>query len=274
MATDDVEEGPVPVGVFFDSETLGPLQLDLSRLDVKRYRLPRQFGYRDRRYDEPFHCPNDPEVYETDLSSTPWFFSWVIPDLGQHFPAIMLHDALVVGEGQPATHLGPELIEPKRVEADRIMRDAMRELGVGFVRRWLAWTGAMLATVWSTLQPQLWWRTLVVATFGLITVIGVISTLDLFDVVSWIPWMGDRSTIAELLLGGVAAVLIPLGLSVLWWRYWGVAAIGGIALAFVLQITISMIIVYLLYRFAEWGARALGLTKDGSGSTDGITSIP
>jgi hypothetical protein len=264
----------VPAGVFYDTETSGPLQLELSRLGPKSYRMPRQFGYRDHRYDQPFLCPRDTDEYTTDLSSVPWFFSWIIPDLGRHFPAIMLHDALVVSEGGKKEHDGPDLDEPKRAEADRVMRDAMGELGVGFVRRWLAWTGAMLATAWSSLQPRGWWRFLVVATFGLIAVVGALASLDLFDVISVVPWMGDRSTVAELLFGGLFAVVGPLLLSVFWGRFWLVAAIGGVALALVLHITVGIFVAFSIYRLGERAAVSLGLTRDGSRSTAGLDVAP
>ena len=248
-----------PPGTFFDAETGGPLQLELGRVGVRKYRLRRQFGYQDHRYAEPFICPNDVGSYDTDLASIPWFFSWIVPSRGAHFPAIMLHDALVVGDGDCPTHLGPVV---SREEADRIMRDAMGRLGVGFVRRWLAWTGAFLATAAGTMKPRWFWIGRLLVTFGTIIVLGALATLDVFDVFDVLPWMGDRSMIAELVSAAIGAVIIPLLLSVLWWRRWRAAAIGGLTLAVVYHVTIGMFVGWTVYQIVEWlAARVPGLTR-------------
>ena len=241
-----------PVGTFYDALTHGPLQLELRRVSKDDWRLLRRFGYRDHRYDEPFVCPHDVDDYQTDLASIPWFFQWVVPARGLHFPAIMLHDALVVGEGQPPTHIGPAV---DREEADRIMRDAMGQLGVGLPRRWLAWTGAMLATLASK-QPRAKWIALLLIGLLPIVALGVIATFDLFDwsLFGWkdqLPWMGDRGWFAELLAGGVAAVVLPLLWSVVWWKRWRVGAIAGVALAFVLHVTIIMGVAYAVYLLVD-----------------------
>lgn len=237
-----------PVGTFYDAQTHAPLQLELRRIDHREYRLLRRFGYRDHLYDEPFVCPHDVDEYSTDLASIPFFFQWVVPSRGTHFPAIMLHDALVVSEGDPATHLGPAV---DREEADRIMRDAMGQLGVGFVRRWLAWTGAFVATA-ATMQPRWFWRALLAITFGTIAALGVLATVDLFDWKAPLPWMGERSTFSELIRGGIGAVVIPAALSVLWLKRWRAGLIGGITLAFLLHVTAMMAVGWLVYRLLEW----------------------
>ena len=236
-----------PPGVFVDYETGGPLQLELARIGPGEFRLLREFAYRDQNYSEPFICPHDLADFDSDLASIPFFFSWILPARGTHFPAIMLHDCLVAPPGRPE-HRGPDV---DREEADRIMRDAMERLGVGFVRRWLAWTGAFLATAFVRLQPRWCWATLVVFHFALVTVLGVIATLDLFDVWNVLPWMGERGTVAELGLGALFAVIIPIVLSVLWLGRWRAPAIGGVLLALVLHITLGILAVYGLYRAAE-----------------------
>ncbi|MGI9622225.1 MAG: DUF1353 domain-containing protein [Acidimicrobiales bacterium] len=246
-----------PSETFYDEVTHGPLQLKLERLNHKEYRLLRRFGYRDHAYQEPFICPDDVDRYTTDLASTPWFFQWIVPPRGVHFPAIMLHDALV-HDGSP-THIGPKV---DREEADRIMRDAMGALGVGFVRRWLAWTGAFIATAASTMQPRWRWLLVLIVTFGTIGILGAIATLDLLDWWDVLPWMGDRGTLAELGFGLLGAVVIPLGLSALWGRRWRAGAIGGIALAIVLHITAAMFLVWVLYQAAEWLARGRTRSPD------------
>lgn len=241
-----------PAGVFFDAETGGPLDLELGRIGSKSFRVRRQFGYRDPAYEEPFICPHDVGEFKTDLASIPFFFSWVVPLQGLHFPAIVLHDALVHHSGSPE-NLGPVV---ERDEADRIMRDAMAQLGVGFVRRWLAWTGALLATAFSSMEPRWWWRSLSVLTFGLIAVLGALSTLDLLDVVDLVPWMGDQRLQRELFWGAAFAVVIPAGLAVFWGRCWRLPIIGGIGLALLFHVTAAMLLLHLLYRGLEWLTRS------------------
>jgi hypothetical protein len=236
-----------PVGAFYDAQTHGPLQLELRRINHEEYRLLRRFGYQDHMYDEPFVCPINVDTYRTDLASIPWFFQWAVPSRGTHFPAIMLHDALVIGEGDDPTHLGPEV---DREEADRIMRDAMGQLGVGFVRRWLAWTGAAAATI-ATKSPRLKSSLLLALTFLPIVVLGIVATIDLFDWWNPLPWMGDRNTGLELLGGALGAVVVPALLSLFWWPRWRVVLIGGIMLAFLLHVTLLMMASWLVYMGLE-----------------------
>lgn len=232
---------------FFDVETGGAIQLRLQQSGAG-FKLLRQFGYRDPRYSKPFIVPANTETFETDLASIPWFFAWLVPGLGTHLPAVLLHDGLVVNKGEPKTHLGPDV---DREEADRILRDAMASLGTPRIRRWIMWTAVILATAWRALQPSAWWRLLVVATLGTILVLGSIATLDLVDLWDVLPWMGDRVWWVELIGGAAFALLIPAALSVLWGRLWPAAAIGGITLAFLLHVTLMILALYSVYWVAE-----------------------
>ena len=242
---------------FFDVETQGPIQLQLQQ-DRAEFRVLRQFGYRDPHHEQPFVVPADVGSFTTDLASIPTLFVWLVPGLGTHLPAVVLHDGLVVPPGSGPTHLGPSV---DREEADRILRDAMASLGTPRMRRWLIWTGVMLATAWQALAPRWWWRTLVVATIGIVAVLGVLATLDLFDVWDVLPWMGDRPWWSEVGLGAVFAVIIPLAISLAWGRRWRVAAIAGIALAFLLHVTFILFVLWGLY----WVAESLVSRPEGTG---------
>ena len=147
---------------FFDAATGGTMVLQLEP-DGARFRILRPFGYRDPAYDEPFVVPKDVATFRTDLASIPWFFAWLVPGLGTHLPAVLLHDGLVVGPTEGKTHIGPDV---DREEADRILRDAMASLGTPVVRRWLMWTAVILATAFSTLRPRWRWAPLVVGTLA------------------------------------------------------------------------------------------------------------
>ena len=233
---------------FYDVETDGPIQLQLRQHGAD-FRVLRQFGYRDPRYGEAFIVPADVDTFTTDLASIPVLFAWLVPGLGTHLPAVVLHDGLVVSPGGKPTHVGPEV---DREEADRILRDAMASLATPRIRRWLMWTGVLIATAWSTLTPRWWWRTLVPATIAIVVVLGVIATLDLVDAWDVLPWMDDRPWWVELIGGSVLAVLIPLLVSTAWGRRWPAGAIVGIALAFLLHVTVVLLVLFGLYWMAEW----------------------
>jgi uncharacterized protein DUF1353 len=112
---------------FYDAEAGGELQLQLEPVGAE-FKILRRFGYRDPHYQEPFIIPADPVTFRTDLASIPWFFAWLVPGLGTHLPAILVHDALVLSKGEAPAHIGPAV---DREDADRILRDAMASLGTG-----------------------------------------------------------------------------------------------------------------------------------------------
>lgn len=232
---------------FYDVETGGPIQLQLEQKGAE-FRVLRQFGYRDPKHDDPFVVPDDVETFRTDLASIPPLFSWLVPGVGTHLPAILLHDGLVLGPGEPPTHIGPKV---DREEADRILRDAMASLGTPRIRRWLMWTAAILATCWSTLAPSWWWRTRVAGMIAIVVALGSLATLDLIDVWDVLPWMGDRPWWAEVVGGLVFAVIVPLAISTTWGRLWPAGAIAGVTLAFLLHVTVVLFALYNLYWLFE-----------------------
>jgi hypothetical protein len=241
-ATSDHQAGGVHGEGFFDPETGGRPRIELHREGPLSYRLARRFGYRDAHHAEPFLVPADVASFRTDLTSVPWVFGWLVPGLGTHLPAVLLHDALV-SDGDP-THLGPEV---SREEADRVFRDAMRHLGTPLIRRWLIWAGVAVGATWTTARPALYWRTLTVAFFFGLASLGVVTTLDLLDVGWRLPWLGERPWYQELVIGGVLAVLIPVVAALAWGRRWAVGAIGGVALAVLLPPTALVVPAFGVY---------------------------
>jgi hypothetical protein len=232
---------------FYDVATGESIQLQLQQ-DGAQFRLLRQFGYRDPEYDEAFVVPSDVTTFTTDLASIPRFFAWLIPGIGTHLPAVLVHDALVVNPGQEPTHLGPTV---DREEADRILRDAMASLATPLLRRWLMWTAVIIATCWSTLQPRVWWRIRIVGTIAIVVALGVVATLDFIDVWDVLPWMGDRPWWVEVVGGGVVAVIVPLVISIAWGHLWRAGAILGVALAFLLHVTVLLVALYGVYWVLE-----------------------
>ncbi|MBL7501291.1 DUF1353 domain-containing protein [Frankia sp. CNm7] len=202
------------------------------------FQIARRFGYWDPAYDKPFIVPRDPAAFRTDLASIPPMFAWLVPGLGSHLPAVLLHDGLIVTDGEAATHDGPSVT---REEADRIFRDAMKHLGTPFVRRWLIWTAVALATMWVAPRRRAWWRALMVLTGTVVVGLGGLATLDLLDVWDVLPWMGDRPWWAELGLGAACAVGVPAALAAGWGRRWRIAAITGVAVALLLHVTLAVV---------------------------------
>lgn len=233
---------------FFDVATGGPLRLELASHDGTRFRMLRQLGYRDPQHPEPFVVPARAETFLTDLTSVPWFFTWLVPRTGPHLPAAVLHDGLVSDDALENSYAGPPV---DRVEADRIFRDAMIHAGSGPVRAWLSWTAVTLPTAWWSLRPRWLWRVRVAGFLAVVVALGVVATLDLVDVVSVLPWMGNRPWWAEVVLGALAAVVVPVLLASTWGRLWRAAAIGGVALALLLHVTVAVVAVYGVYAAVE-----------------------
>ena len=239
---------------------------------VREFRMTRRIGYRDRVYGELL-VPGDPETFETDLTSVPAVFAWLVPKTGAHLPATLLHDGLVYSPGQPPSYISTEGHRIDRSEANRVFRDAMADTGTGVVRRWLMWSAVTAATMthgrgtdWGPWR-RLKYRLAALTTLGAIALIGIASTVDLFDVrPAWIPpvpWMGEQGALAELVAGAAAAVTLPFVLALTWGRFWKAGAILGISLALLLHVTLALLGLTLLYQVlarvaTQWPRVAIG----------------
>lgn len=212
--------------------------------------------------------PADLSQFRTDLTSVPAWFTWLIPKSGLHLPAALIHDGLVCAPGEPKTYVAAR--EISRSTADQIFRDGMRDLGTTALRRWLMWTAVTLATLANC--PRKWWyRAVMGLEIALISVLGVLATVDLFSAKALLPWMGHRAMWLEVLTGGTFAVIVPCLLCVLWGRWWRAGIITGLALALLFHVTIAITIVSSLFQGAEkavqrkalealgWFALAFGL---------------
>lgn len=265
--------GPEP-SRFYDGGTTeelphpgAPPRIVLERVEsgdlhrrTERFRMMRRIGYRDREYGELL-VPVDLGSFETDLTSVPSLFTWLVPRTGRHLPPALLHDGLVHSPDEPASYLSTEGHVLDRVAADRVFRTAMRDTHTGPVRSWLVWSAVTLGTIWH--GSMAWsrgthWRYRLVAAGTLLVVatLGALATLDLFDVVAVVPWMGaDRPFWLELAGGLAGAVVVPLLLGLLWGRFAVAGAVSGIALAVLLHVTVLLAAISLLYLAAEWVGR-------------------
>ena len=156
-----------------DPVSIGPTtnivleRLRVDRGDVEQFRLHRVVSYTDTTSGQTFTVPPNGN-FETDLASVPQLLTWLVPKSGVHLPAALVHDHLVDDNAVD------------RHEADRIFRDAMGDLGVRFIRRWMMWTAVSIRTIWkrgSTLQKVL--------AFGSLAVVIVLGVLAMQLLVHW-----------------------------------------------------------------------------------------
>jgi hypothetical protein len=142
----------------------------------------------------PYHATTEdfevPVGERTDFASVPRVFVWFIPRYGRYTKAAILHDYLC-GIAVPAGRIS-------RIEADGIFRQAMRELGVPFLRRWIMWAAVRLSALTNPAGRKKWWteawRVALVAAVALPAItpaaaVIVISLLVFYlvELVVWIP---------------------------------------------------------------------------------------
>jgi hypothetical protein len=235
--------------------------------------MQRRIAYLDRDFGELL-VPDGP-AFTTDLTSVPTLFTWLVPKTGAHLPAALLHDGLccppdartfVRTDGDPG--------ELTRVDADRVLRDAMADTGTPLVRRWLVWAAVATSTMvfgrdtsWSV-GERFRYRWVAIVSLALVALLGIFSTLDLFDVPHTppLPWMGEACFLVELVRGLAAAVALPAVLGLLWGRFRIAGWIMLIGLAILLHITIALFAITLFYRATEWLAARLPRRRTGQRS--------
>ncbi|GAB7190905.1 hypothetical protein NUM3379_16120 [Kineococcus sp. NUM-3379] len=215
----------------------------------ERFRLPEPLGYWDEHVG-PVVVPADPATFSSDLTSVPRLLTWLVPTTGQHLPASLVHDGLVAAQGEPASYLARRPVD--RVTADRVFRDAMRDLGVPWLRRELMWAGVSVATM-LTGPPSRTWRAWVAVSVmaATIAVFGTLATVDLVDLAAPLPWMGRRPWWAEVLNGALAAVVVPLLLAATWGRRRRAGAVAGVGTALVFHATVAVVLVFSAFSAAE-----------------------
>jgi hypothetical protein len=88
-----------------------------------------------------------PRGFVTDFASVPRIAVWLIPRYGTYSRAAIVHDFLC------------KTLPVSPVDADGIFRRIMAELGVGPVKRWLAWAGVRWGALTDPRRRRGWWRT-------------------------------------------------------------------------------------------------------------------
>jgi hypothetical protein len=244
-----------------------PAKIMLERIETasgrrprEAFRMLRRIAYLDEGYGQIL-VPADLDTFETDFASVPTLLTWLVPKTGAHLPAALVHDGLVGGRDYLATGYPPDEDPIDRVGAELVFRRAMRDSGIPLIRRWLVWSAVTLGTIWH--GSESWSRRqhlrYLIAAFGsllLVAALGIAATLDLFDVVAWLPWMGaDRGFLLELAGGLAGAIVIPLLLGLTWGRFAIAGAVTGIALALLLHVTALLLGLTVTYQAAERVAR-------------------
>jgi hypothetical protein len=251
---------------------------------VEEFELELPITYRDdSRGGQPrvITVPDPKYPFTSDLTSVPRLFTWLVPKSGRHLPAALIHDGLI--GGSPPSYLTDDQSTIDRIDADAILRNAMHDTDVRLVRRWLVWAAVANASLVSGARPgwqlKRWWYRVVGALVLLfIGWCGLSATLEVLDVTSlpsglgWVmsldlpftsgnlamgdlPWIDGESWWLRLVQGLAGAIVIPLGLGLLWGRYYRAGAIAGLALATLFHATVAVAGVAAFYMVAEFVAK-------------------
>jgi len=102
----------------------------------------------------PYHASERvfvvPERERTDFASVPRLFVWFLPRYGRYTRAAILHDYLLRTDVRAG--------DLSRRDADGIFHQALRQLGVPFLRRWMMWAAVRWIAVKTPGQRADWWR--------------------------------------------------------------------------------------------------------------------
>lgn len=206
----------------------------LAQVEPEVFEICVPFRYRRRTQDDWITVPKSEEHRRTDLASVPRFMLWLVPRYGVHTLAALVHDQLV-DDPPPGG----------RVEADTIFRDALGELKVPLIRRWMMWAavsvGATAESFAGKIRVAVWAFFLLVASATFWQHV-VASFTDLSPWQSWLVF--GHGLLQDLLVVALASVLfvprIGLGLlaggSVLTFFVPTVAVLAWIGLYVVLDV--------------------------------------
>jgi hypothetical protein len=128
----------------------------------------------------------------TDFASTPRMFLWFLPRTGRYTKAAILHDYLW-REQVPAGQLS-------LVQADALFRNAMAEMGVPLLRRWIMWTAVRWAALTKPGGRTGWLKqswlamviTLLAAPIVLPPALLIVVSLFLFWLAELVVWAPPR----------------------------------------------------------------------------------
>jgi hypothetical protein len=157
--------------------------VDVEEINDLKWQLLKGINYRGN--VDLFQVPVG---QETDFASVPRVFVWFLPRYGRYTKAAILHDYLWNVEIPKGM---------SRLDADGVFRQAMRELEVPFLRRWIMWAAVRWAAIFKHDGRKDWWkeafRVVAVAIFALIIIlpplIPILVSLLAFYLMEWIAWI-------------------------------------------------------------------------------------
>jgi hypothetical protein len=159
--------------------------VEVRQVDDKDWAILKKLDYHASTQD--FQVPKEEE---TDFASVPRVFAWFLPRYGRYTPAAILHDHLwkvEVRDGNLSLR-----------DADGIFRQAMRELGVPFLRRWIMWAAVRWGALskpggrrdWLGEAPRVLLVTLLALPIVAPAAAVILLTLPifyLFELLVWVP---------------------------------------------------------------------------------------
>jgi Protein of unknown function (DUF1353) len=162
--------------------------VDVQEISEQKWKLLKQMDYQGAK--ELFQVPAG---QTTDFASVPRIFVWFLPRYGRYTKAAILHDYLweeKVPQGM------------SRIDADGLFRQAMRELNVPFLRRWIMWAAVRWAALfkpdgragWLKELPRVLFFTLVGLFVVLPPVLPILFSLVVFHLMEWIAWVPLKIT--------------------------------------------------------------------------------
>ena len=142
-----------------------------------------------------------PEHERTDFASVPRIFVWFLPRYGRYTKAAILHDYL----WQVAVPSGLS-----RLDADGVFRQAMRELGVPFLRRWIMWAAVRWGALTKADARRDWWKEawrVVLVTLVALPILApaaavIVISLLVFYLVELLTWLPLKITQAGRIRAG------------------------------------------------------------------------
>ena len=157
--------------------------VDVQEISEQKWKLLKQMDYQGAK--ELFQVPVG---QTTDFASVPRIFVWFLPRYGRYTKAAILHDYLweeKVPEGM------------SRIDADGLFRQAMRELNVPFLRRWIMWAAVRWAALfkpdgragWLKELPRVLFFTVIGLFVILPPVLPILFSLLVFHIMEWIAWV-------------------------------------------------------------------------------------
>lgn len=151
--------------------------------DPKFWEVMKPITYHARTRDFTVECG-----MRTDFASVPRAFVWLLPRYGLYTKAAILHDHLWQQEVPGAI---------SRIDADGIFRQAMRQLEVPFLRRWIMWAAVRWGALtrkdgrrgWLREAPRVIVITILAVPIVFPPALLVMAGLALFWAIEWIVYV-------------------------------------------------------------------------------------